>query len=115
MRRGERRSISSPTHRGSFILRVSGEVEIKMPDGRVYRGQLRRPQIPRLYQGSLPECPPLLFPVKMDVGVHSANVAYPSRTRRISSSTSACFGTCGQSAITTITPFGRTPTRMCVL
>jgi len=28
--------------RGSFILRVSGDVEIKLPDGRVYRGRLRR-------------------------------------------------------------------------
>ena len=28
--------------RGSFILRVSGDVEIKLPDGRGYRGRLRR-------------------------------------------------------------------------
>jgi hypothetical protein len=28
--------------RGSFILRLSGDVEIKLLDGRVYRGRLRR-------------------------------------------------------------------------
>src|SRR5262245_28152493 len=51
----------------------------------------------------------------IDVGVHSANVTWPSRASRIFPSTSVCFGTYAQSAITLITPFGRTPMRICVL
>src|SRR5262245_8590378 len=80
---------------------------------RILRILHRPPQRP--YQLLRPECPPLPAAGIMDVGVHSANAAYPSRAWRICSSTSACLGRCGQFAMTVITPFDRTPIRMCVL